>query len=256
MAEFLTAEALTARHGFFTRRGGVSEGIYGSLQCGWGAKEDDRENVAENRARAARALGVKEGNLVSEYQIHSAEAVTVIEPWDPADAPEADGMATDRPGVALGVLAADCAPVLFEDAAARVVGACHAGWKGALGGVIEATVAAMEGLGADRARIAGVVGPCITQRSYEVGPEYVERFLDDDPENGRFFAGSANEGRAMFDLPGYALSRLRSAEIGRAEALYRCTYAEPDLFFSNRRALHRGEGDYGRLLSAIVLEDR
>lgn len=255
MAEFITSDALSTRHGFFTRKGGVSDGIYGSLQCGWGAKEDSRENVEANRGRAAQALGVAPDRLISHYQVHSADAVTVIAPWDPADAPEADGMATDRPGIALGVLAADCAPVLLEDVPAGVIGACHAGWKGALGGVIEATIAAMNDLGAQTPRITAVVGPCISQASYEVGPEYVDRFLDDDPESSRFFSGSANEGRAMFNLAGYALSRLRAAGVGTADALWRCTYAEPDLFFSNRRAFHRGENDYGRLLSAIVLED-
>lgn len=256
----LTSPLLTAAHGFFSRQGGVSTGIYGSLQTGWGARDDTPHNVAENRARVAAALGVPPERLISEHQHHSATALRVVEPWDPADAPEADGMATATPGLALGVLAADCAPILLEDAAAGVVGACHAGWKGALGGVIAATIAEMTGLGAARDRIRAAIGPCIGPDWYEVGPEYAARFAAADPANARFFRPSphsaADAGRALFDLPAYCLDRLRAEGVADAQWIGRCTYAEPDLFFSNRRALHRGEGDYGRLISAIVLDPR
>lgn len=257
-AEALTAPELTAPHGFFTRRGGVSGGIYASLQCGWGAKADARAHVAENRARVAHRLGVAPDRLATLYQAHSAEALVVGAPLDPAAAPEADGLVTATPGLAIGALSADCAPVLFEDAAAKVIGACHAGWKGALTGIIEATVAAMAGLGAERQRITAVIGPCIGPASYEVGPEYVARFTAADPANARFFAPahraeSAAKGHAQFDLPAYALARLAAAGVGRARWLGRCTYAEPEMFFSNRRALHQGEDDYGRLIAAITL---
>lgn len=239
-------------HGFFTREGGVSGGIYASLNGGPGSG-DDGAAVVENRRRIAGRLGNR--HLVSVHQVHSADALVVTEPWT-GDRPRADAMATDRPGIALGILTADCAPVLFADTQAGVVGAAHAGWKGALAGVMEATVEAMQGLGAERDRIAAAIGPVISQRAYEVGPEFVERFLDDDPENGRFFAGGqsgATGDRAMFDLPGYCLSRLRAAGIGAAEWTGHCTYSDPRRFYSYRRACHAGEPDYGRLVAAITL---
>lgn len=253
----LVAPSLRAPHGFFTRLGGVSSGVYASLQCGWGAKTDPAENVAENRARAARALGAAPERLATLYQVHSARIVTLDAPLDPGARPEADGLVTASPGLVIGALAADCAPVLLEDAEAGVVGACHAGWRGAFDGVIQATVAAMRAIGARADRMRAAIGPCIGPNAYEVGPEYVARFIADDPANDRFFrtppdAARAAAGYAHFDLPGYALSRLAGAGVTEARWIGRCTYSEPDLFFSNRRALHRGEADYGRLLSAIA----
>ncbi len=239
-------------HGFFTREGGVSAGIYAGLNGGPGSR-DEAEAVAENRRRIAAHLGAD--CLVSLHQVHSPDVVHVTGPLQ-EDRPRADAMVTDRPGVALGVLSADCAPVLFADLQAGVVGAAHAGWKGALAGVIEAAIEAMLALGAERDRIAAAVGPVISQRAYEVGPEFVERFLDEDPENARFFAGGQGgpaDDRAMFDLPGYCLSRLRAAGVGAAEWTGHCTYSDPERFYSYRRATHAGEPDYGRLVAAVVL---
>ncbi len=239
-------------HGFFTRQGGVSTGIYTALNGGLGSL-DSASAVDQNRARIAAHLGTE--RLISVHQLHSNRAKVVSGPW-PGARPQADAMATDRPGVGLAVLTADCAPVLFADVQAGVVGAAHAGWKGALHGVLGATVSAMIGLGAERDRITAVVGPTISQRAYEVGPEFVERFLDEDPEYARFFAGGANVGggdRAMFDLPGYCLKRLREAGVGLAEWTGHCTYSDAARFFSYRRTCHRGEADYGRLVAAIAL---
>ena len=235
-------------HGFFTRLGGVSTGIHATLNGGQGS-QDRAQAVDQNRARIAAHLGV--GQLVTVHQVHGDRVEVVAGAWQGAR-PRADGMVTDRAGIGLAILVADCAPVLFADAHARVVGAAHAGWKGALTGVLEATVSAMVGLGAERRRIAAVIGPAISQRAYEVGPEYVERFLDDDPEHARFFAGGAND-RAMFDLPGFCLHRLREAGVGSAEWTGHCTYSDAGRFFSYRRATHRGEADYGRLAAAIAL---
>lgn len=246
MVEALTAPALKGvRHGFFTRRGGVSSGVWASLNCGPGS-DDDPAAVAENRRRVAEAMGAP---LVTLRQVHSAEAV-VAEAWETG--PRADAMVTDRPGLALCVLSADCVPVLFHDPEARVIGAAHAGWRGALGGVLEATLGAMEGLGARRDRVRAALGPCISQAHYEVGEEFLEDFMAEDPEASRFFAGGPN-GRPMFDLPGWCLARLR-AEGVEAEWIGRCTYADPGRFFSHRRMRHEGGADYGRLASAIVLE--
>lgn len=245
----IRADALDGvAHGFFTRDGGVSQGIYAGLNGGQGSN-DDGDAVAENRDRIRAHLDAD--HLISVHQVHSDVAEVVTGPW-PGDRPKADAMVTNRPSLALGILTADCAPVLFADRKAGVVGAAHAGWGGALGGVLETTVAAMEGLGAERGRIAAVIGPVISQRAYEVGPEYVERFLDDDPENARFFAGG-NGDRAMFDLPGYCLGRLRAAGVALAEWTGHCTYSDEARFYSYRRACHRGEPDYGRLVSAIML---
>ncbi|MEL6317978.1 MAG: peptidoglycan editing factor PgeF [Pseudomonadota bacterium] len=250
--EALTSPTLKTRHAFFTRQGGVSTGIYASLQCGPGAKGDPEANVAENRRRAAAALGVAPERLVSLYQAHTDKALAVTAPFSRADAPEADGMATAVPGIALGVLTADCAPVLLEDREAGVIGACHAGWKGALAGILEATLEAMAGLGAERTRIVAAVGPCIGPKAYEVGPEYEARFVEADASNARFFRPGADD-RRLFDLPAYVVARLSQAGVAMSSALNRCTYAEEPAFFSNRRAVHRDEEDYGRLLSAIVL---
>jgi hypothetical protein len=242
-------DILPVRHGFFTRRGGASSGIFAGLNCGLGSS-DQTEAVQLNRARAAAAMGVAPGNLVGVHQIHSAEAVTV---GGPLPAPvRADALVTRTPGLALSVLTADCAPVLFADPAAGVIGAAHAGWRGALAGILEATLSAMEALGAQRSATVALVGPTISQRAYEVGPEFMETFLAEDECLARFFAGGAG-GRAHFDLPGFVLHRLRAAGIGRAEWTGHCTYSDPARFFSYRLSQHRHEADYGRLISAIVL---
>lgn len=241
------------RHGFFTRAGGVSEGIYRGLNAGVGS-QDARENVTENRARIAASLGVAPQNLLSLYQVHSPDALVVRAPFGP-ERPKADALVTDRPGLALGVLSADCGPVLFADADAGVVAAAHAGWKGALTGILESTVEAMERLGAKRERIVAVLGPSIGPENYEVGPEFLDRFTTASAANAAWFTPSAKEGHALFDLNGYTLDRLSRAGVA-AHGVNRCTYADEEAFYSYRRATHRGEGDYGRQISAIVLEDR
>jgi len=241
------------RHGFFTRRDGVSEGIYASRNCGFGSG-DSAERVRENRDRCLEELGGGAGRLVTVYQVHSAEAVTVERPWASEDAPRADALATDRPGLALGILTADCAPVLLADTEAGVVGAAHAGWKGALGGVAEAAIAAMEALGARRERIAAAIGPTIGAESYEVGEDFRERFLAEDPASSAFFRRPDGAARPFFDLSGYVAGRLTAAGLARVAAHDGDTCADEARFFSYRRACHRGEPDYGRLLSAIALE--
>lgn len=248
--EILTADALTPfRHGFFTRKGGASSGIFAGLNCGTGSS-DLSEVVAINRARVAGAMDVTPDHLISVHQLHSPDVAHVTGPMP--HKPKVDAMVTATPGVALGILTADCQPVLFADPQARVVGAAHAGWKGAQSGVLEATVEAMEALGARRADITAVIGPCISQAAYEVGPEFMDGFLDEDPGNARFFAGGAGD-RVQFDLPGYGLHRLRASGIGHAEWTRHCTYGDPDRFFSYRRTTHAGEADYGRLISVIRL---
>jgi YfiH family protein len=246
--EIITARALQPiRHGFFTRRGGASSGVFEGLNCGTGST-DQSDMVRINRDRAAAAMGVAPDRLVTLHQVHSAEAVSLSAP---PEAPiRADAMVTATPGLALAVLTADCQPVLFADAAAGVVGAAHAGWKGALDGVLEATLAAMETLGAQRGRTVAVIGPTISQAAYEVGPEFMERFLDADSDNARFFAEGKGD-RVRFDLPAYGLHRLRRAGVGEAVWTRHCTYADPSRFFSYRRSLHHREADYGRLISAI-----
>lgn len=239
-------------HGFFGRDGGVSSGIFESLNCGPGSG-DDRDHVVENRRRALAALADRECRLVTLYQIHSAEGVIVREPWEIGSGPKADAMATNMPGIALGILTADCAPVLLADAVARVIGAAHAGWKGALAGVVEQTIAHMEELGAKRTRIAAAIGPCISQAAYEVGDELRENFTRQDAANARFFAPAARSAHWQFDLPAYVRNRLEAAGLHNAVALQRCTYGEARDFYSFRRATHRGENDYGRQLSAITL---
>lgn len=251
-----TAESLSGlpglRHAFFTRDGGVSQGIYASLNCGLGSG-DAMEAVLENRTRAAAALDRSATELVTLFQIHSADVIQVEEPWPAAERPRADGLVTDRPGVVLGILTADCAPILFADAEARVVGAAHAGWKGALSGVAEATLAAMERLGARRRNIAAAVGPAIGQASYEVGPEFAQAFLAADPANARFFHPGQGD-RQHFDLKGYVAARLTAAGVARVSLDPADTQAEEARFFSYRRTTKLGGRDYGRLLSAIVLE--
>lgn len=240
------------RHGYFTRVGGVSEGLYEGLNIGTGSR-DDAGKVRENRRRVAAWMGVAPEWLLTAYQIHSPDALVVREPFV-GERPEADALVTDTPGVALGVSTADCGPVLFADPKSRVIGAAHAGWKGAFTGVLENTVKAMEGLGARRERVVAALGPSIGPANYEVGPEFVERFIAQDPHNDRYFASSPASGHAMFDLNAYTIDRLARFGVS-AEKLDRCTYAEEDLFYSYRRATHRKEADYGRQISAIVLEN-
>ncbi|HMO09308.1 MAG TPA: peptidoglycan editing factor PgeF [Paracoccaceae bacterium] len=247
--DIIAVPDLPLRHGFFTRRGGASSGIFAGLNCGPGSS-DLSDAVAINRARAAEALGLAPDRLVTVNQVHSGDAVVVATP--PAERPSADGMATATPGLALAVLTADCAPILFADPEAGVAGAAHAGWRGARDGVIEATLSAMERLGADRARVVAVIGPTISQAAYEVGQDFRESFCDDDPANARFFAGGPN-GRPHFDLPGFCLARLRAAGVSQAAWTGHCTYGDAERFYSYRRATHRGEADYGRLISAIRL---
>ena len=251
--EILTSDALTPlRHGFFTRRGGASSGVYAGLNCG-GGSGDQSDSVRINRARVASALGVAPDALLTAHQVHSARVVSVTGPWaDPDDRPRADGLATATPGLALAILTADCQPVLMADPDAGVIGAAHAGWRGALDGVLEATIDAMVALGARRAHIRAVIGPCISQRAYEVGPELLDDFLAADPEASRFFVNGASD-RYHLDLPGYGLHRLRMAGIAQAEWTRHCTYSDPGAFYSYRRSVHAAEADYGRLISAICL---
>jgi polyphenol oxidase len=240
------------RHAFFTRGGGVSPGIYASLNAGVGSN-DDPQHVAANRARMAASLGVAPDRFLTCYQIHSPDVVVADMPWSGEERPRADAIVTNRPGLAIGISTADCGPVLFADPQARIVGAAHAGWRGALAGVTDATIAAMERLGADRARIVAAIGPMIRQPNYEVGPDLMERFIAADPANRRFFVPSDREGHFMFDLAGYVAGRLAAAGVGAVEDLGACTYADPEQFYSYRRMTHRGEADYGRHINAIVL---
>ncbi len=242
------------RHAFFTRAGGVSQGVYATLNGGVGSN-DAPDQVAENRARMAAALGVTPDRLLTPYQIHSPDVVVADEPWTQPNRPRADAVVTRVARLAIGVSTADCGPLLFADSQAGVVGAAHAGWRGALSGVIEATVAAMQTLGAKRARITAALGPTIRQPNYEVGPEFVERFLTADATNARFFAASDRAGHAMFDLTGYIATCVQRAGIVNFEDLGLCTYAEPERFFSYRRTTRLGEPDYGRHINAIALAD-
>ena len=250
----LLSELAGVRHGFFTRSGGVSLGVYATLNGGTGSN-DAPDNVAENRARMAMALGVTPDRFLTAYQIHSPDVVVVEEPWTHARRPRADAIVTRLPQLAIGVSTADCGPLLFADAEAHVIGAAHAGWRGALAGVIEAAIAAMEKLGAQRSRIATALGPTIRQPNYEVGSEFVERFLAADADNERFFKPSTSSGHDMFDLGGYIAERLQRAGITNFEDLGLCTYAEPERFFSYRRTTKLGEPDYGRHINAIALAD-
>jgi polyphenol oxidase len=249
MLEILTSPDLSVRHGFFTRKGGASSGIFAGLNCGPGST-DQSEIVAINRARVADALSVAADRLLTLHQVHSARVVTVKTPFSAR--PEADAMVTATPGLALGVLTADCQPVLFADASAGVIGAAHAGWRGVARGVLEATVDAMVQLGAIRANIAAVIGPTISQRAYEVGPEFYDHFVDDTVSNARFFINGAGD-RYLFDLPSFGLQRLRNAGVGSARWTGHCTYSDAARFYSYRRSTHAGEADYGRLISAIRL---
>jgi YfiH family protein len=248
--EIITAEALKeVRHGFFTRRGGASSGVFAGLNCGQGSS-DQSEIVEINRGRVADAMAVAADDLVTVHQVHSAHVVQV----DAAlpQRPKADAMVTATPGLALGILTADCQPVLFADHSAGVIGAAHAGWRGALDGVLEATLEAMEALGAQRADTVAVIGPTISHRAYEVGPEFLDAFMAEDIDNQRFFANGQND-RYLFDLPAFGLHRLRRMGVGHAEWTRHCTYSDPERFYSYRRTTHSGEADYGRLISVIRL---
>ena len=251
---FLTASTLAGfaaiRHGFFTRRGGVSRGVYDSLNAGYGS-DDDRAAVTENRRRVAAALALPADALHTVYQVHGCKVIHVESPW--RDAPRCDAMVTKRPGIALGILTADCAPVLFADVGAGIIGAAHSGWKGALAGTLPATVDSMLALGAARGSIAVAIGPTIAQSSYEVGPEFPTPFLSKSPDNAAFFGESNRAGHFMFDLPGYLRRVLEGLGLGSVGMLAADTCADPDRFFSYRRATHRGDPDYGRCVSAIAL---
>ena len=237
-------------HGFFTRHGGVSTRLYASLNGGVGSR-DDPQAVAENRRRMAIELGIDPAHLLVPYQIHSPDVLAVTRAF--AERPRCDALVTATPGLGLGVTGADCGMILFADKAARVIGAAHAGWKGALGGVLEATLAAMEGLGARRASTCAALGPAISAKSYEVGAEFADEFVAVSQSYARFFSASAREGHFMFDLPGFIAMRLQLAGVGSFEDLRRDTYAEPESFYSYRRSVHRGEPDYGRQIAAIAL---
>lgn len=249
--EIITSDILPpAKHGFFTRKGGASSGVFSGLNCGYGSS-DQSDIVTINRARVADAMDVTPDHLATVHQVHSANVATLDEA--PAgETRQADAMVTATPGLALGILTADCQPVLFADAEAGVIGAAHAGWKGALAGVLEATIDAMEALGARREAIRASIGPSISQRAYEVGPEFLDTFVDDDPENARYFANGAGD-RYQFDLVSYGLNRLRGAGIAEAEWIGHCTYSDPDRFYSYRRSTHAKDPDYGRLISVIRL---
>jgi hypothetical protein len=249
MLEVISSPALQTRHGFFTRKGGASSGIFAGLNCGAGST-DIAEVVQINRDRVAEAMEVPHDHLVTVHQIHSPDVVVIDGPRD--DHPRVDAMVSRTPGVLLGVLTADCQPVLLHDPTASVIGAAHAGWRGVKDGVLEATVAAMVRLGARRKTITAVIGPAISQAAYEVGPEFQAAFLADDPAHARFFA-PGRSGKPLFDLPAFGLSRLEQAGVGHAEWTGHCTYRDADRFFSFRRTTHLGEADYGRLISVIRL---
>ena len=240
-------------HAFFTRVGGVSQGIYVSLNCGLGS-DDRQEDVRVNRSRVAQALNVEPDNLVGVYQIHSDKVETLNAPRPHASAQKADALVTKTPGLALSIATADCAPVLFCDDTSSVVGAAHAGWKGAFAGVIEQTVEAMEQLGAIRSNISAAIGPCISQAAYEVGDEFRAQFLEKSAGHQKYFEPGKVSGKWQFNLQGFVGSRLAEADIAGFETLNLCTYAREDLFFSYRRTTHRGEEDYGRMLSCIAIK--
>jgi YfiH family protein len=247
--EILTSDALGTRHGFFTRKGGTSSGIFKGLNCGAGSS-DQSEAVTINRRRVADAMQVPHDHLIGVHQIHSADVVTVGSATQ--DRPKADALVTATKGIALSVLSADCQPVLFADTQAGVIGAAHAGWKGALDGVLPQTVEAMIALGAKRENICAAIGPCISQRAYEVGPDFMDNFMDEDPDNARFFA-QGNGDKLQFDLPAFGLKSLRTAGITKAEWTRHCTYNDQERFYSYRRSVHQKEADYGRLIAAITL---
>lgn len=249
--EIITSDALSPiQHGYFTRRGGASSGVYKGLNCGAGSG-DQAEIVAINRGRVADAMGVPPSHLRNVHQVHSTQVIKATGPQI-GTREKADGLVTNKPGIAIAALSADCQPVLFADPKSAVIGATHAGWKGALNGVLEATIDAMVELGANSQDIIAVIGPSISQKAYEVGPEFFDVFYEQDAENARFFA-NGNGDRYLFDLPGYSLNRLRLAGVGHAEWTSHCTYSDPDRFYSYRRSVHKKEADYGRLISCIRL---
>ncbi len=253
IAPALTVAGLAAPHGFFTRQGGVSSGPYATLNCGL-ASGDAREAVFENRSRAARAIGADPARLFVLRQVHGAKVLPVgASSWDPGAAPEADAMVSSRPGAVLGIVTADCAPVLLADTEAGVIGAAHAGWRGAVAGVLEATLVAMQSLGAVPARVRAAVGPAIHQPSYEVGPDLRDAVLDNDPGNERFFAPGCREDRWFFDLPGYCAARLTAAGLGSVTTLAADTAADAGRFFSHRRRTLAGGGPIGHQISLIML---
>jgi len=251
--EIITSPTLSAKHGFFTRKGGVSTGLFAGLNCGAGSG-DDPAAVAQNRALVAGEMCVAPEALLALHQVHSAEVIhATAPPTTPmSERPKADAFVTATPGLALGVLTADCQPVLFHDARAGVIGAAHAGWKGALGGVLEATVVAMQGLGATRTDIHAVIGPSISQSAYEVGPEFREVFRAHAPDSGEFFAPGTFD-RLHFDLPGFSLRSLSQMGLGHVEWTGHCTYGAPERFYSWRRTVHAGQKEYGRLIATIRL---
>ncbi|QFT30789.1 Laccase domain protein YfiH [Labrenzia sp. THAF82] len=239
-------------HGFFTRQGGVSGGIYDSLNIGLGS-DDDRDSVLENRRRVAAEMNVDTANLLAPYQIHSPDVIAVTTPWQDGMDRRADALVTSTPGLAIGISTADCGPILFADPKARVVGAAHSGWKGAVTGVLQNTVSAMVDLGASPSGITAVLGPAISQSAYEVGPEFQQRFLEANPANEIYFLPSEKAGHFMFDLPAYIGDTLHGLGLAKVANMGLCTYADEDRFYSYRRTTHRGEPDYGRQISAIVL---
>ena len=239
--------------GFFSRAGGRSEGHYAGLNCGFGSS-DRQEHVAANRTRVAQWLGVPATHLLTPHQVHSADSTVVFAPWARGNAPQLDSLVTTEKGIAIAVLAADCAPVLMADAEAGVVGAAHAGWRGALDGVIDACVSTMETSGAERSRIEAMVGPCISQNAYEVGHEFEAKFLSENGEYAAFFDRNPQSGRPHFDLSGFVDYRLRATGVSQITCDDRCTYDNESLFYSYRRSQHRQEPDYGRQISAIVLK--
>lgn len=244
------------RHAFFTRQGGVSQGVYASLNVGFGS-DDDREAITENRRLAMAAFDLPVTALNTVYQVHGTEVAVADRNWDPADAPRADAMVADRPGIAIGILTADCVPVLFAGQTPdgrKIIGAAHAGWRGAVSGILDSTVAAMESLGATRDTIRAAIGPCIGAKSYEVGPEFPKPFLDQDPQNARFFRPGIRKGHPMFDIAGYVEDRLAAAFIKKVGLIDADTCADGARFFSYRRKTLTGEADYGRELSAIAIE--
>ncbi len=239
-------------HGFFTRAGGHSTGVFASLNCGLGSA-DDPDLVKKNRDVVARSLGVAEGHVLTSHQVHSADVIEVTGLWQPENRPKLDGLVTKQKGIAIATLTADCGPVMFADAAAGVIGVCHAGWKGALLGITDSTITAMVKLGANRDNIAATIGPTISQANYEVGPEFPAPFLQQDENHSQFFTASSKAEHFMFDLSGYLRLRLKAAGLTHVNDLAICTYADESRFYSYRRATHRGEADYGRLISAIAL---
>jgi len=245
--------ATSLRHGFFTRQGGHSSGLFASLNCGFGSG-DDKAIVAKNRAAAGKCLGVTGSYMLTVWQWHSPDVIIADTPWDALTPPKGDAIVTTRPGLAISVLTADCAPVLFADEEAGVIGVAHAGWKGAIGGVSDATIKVMEERGARRERITAIIGPTISQPAYEVGPEFIDPFLAQDPGNADFFTLSTRPRHHMFDLPGYLKRRMTAQGVGRVVDLGLCTYSDETRFYSYRRATHRNEKDYGRQISAIVLK--